>query len=65
MYALARALEIIHHLIAAHLAHKAGFTCRDTATGAVTLVQRFGSAMRDGRDLGACNSVIGATTSLW
>ena len=43
--ALAKALEIIYRLLATHLAHKAGFTGREAATGAVTLVQRFGSAL--------------------
>ena len=36
---------MIYRLLATHLAHKAGFTRRETATGAVTLVQRFGSAL--------------------
>jgi hypothetical protein len=43
--ALAKALEIIYRLIPMHLAHKAGLTDREAATGAVTLVQRFGSAL--------------------
>lgn len=43
--ALARALEVIYRLIATHLAHKAGFTRKEAATGAVTLVQRLGSAL--------------------
>ena len=43
--ALARALEVIYRLLATHLAHKAGFTRKEAATGAVTLVQRFGSAL--------------------
>ncbi len=32
-------------LLVTHLAHKAGFTRKEAATGAVTLVQRFGSAL--------------------
>jgi hypothetical protein len=36
---------VIYRLLATHLAHKAGFTGREAATGAVTLVQRFGSAL--------------------
>ena len=28
-----------------HLIHKAGFSLKDGATGAVTLIQRFGSAL--------------------
>ena len=43
--ALARALEVIYRLLATHLAHKAGFTRKEAATGAVTLVQHFGSAL--------------------
>ena len=43
--ALARALTVIYRLLATHLAHKAGFRCKEAATGAVTLVQRFGSAL--------------------
>jgi hypothetical protein len=43
--ALARALEVIYRLLATHLAHKAGSTRKRSATGAVTLVQRFGSAL--------------------
>jgi hypothetical protein len=43
--ALARALEVIYRLIGTHLAHKAGFARKPTATGAVTLVQRFGSSV--------------------
>ena len=36
---------MIYRLLATHLAHKAGFRCKEAATGAVTLVQRFGSAL--------------------
>ena len=43
--ALAKALEVIYRLLVTHLAHKAGFRCKEVATGAVTLVQRFGSAL--------------------
>ena len=43
--ALARALTVIYRLLATHLSRKAGFTGREAATGAVTLVQRFGSAL--------------------
>ncbi len=39
--ALAKALEVIYRLIGTHLAHKAGFTRKEMATGAVTLVQRL------------------------
>ena len=43
--ALAKALEVIHRLLATHLAHQAGFRCQEAVTGTVTLVQRFGSAL--------------------
>ena len=36
---------MIYRLLATHLAHKAGFRCKEAAAGAVTLVQRFGSAL--------------------
>jgi hypothetical protein len=36
---------VIYRLLATHLAHKARFRCKEAATGAVTLVQRFGSAL--------------------
>ena len=37
-------LQIIHRVIATHLIKQAGFKRSDAATGAVTLIQRFGSA---------------------
>ncbi|MBK6584532.1 MAG: transposase zinc-binding domain-containing protein [Gammaproteobacteria bacterium] len=43
--ALAKALEVIYRLLVTHLAHKAGVQMQEVATGAVTLVQRFGSAL--------------------
>ena len=43
--ALAKALEVIDRLLVTHRAHKAGFRGKEVATGAVTLVQRFGSAL--------------------
>jgi len=43
--AMTGVLGIVYRVIATHLAHKAGFTKPLTQTGAVTLVQRFGSAM--------------------
>jgi hypothetical protein len=43
--AMAAALGIVYHTIATHLAHKAGFTKAMAQTGAVTLIQRFGSAL--------------------
>ncbi len=39
--ALARVLEVIYRLLATHLAHQAGFTRKEAATGVVTLVQRI------------------------
>ena len=43
--AMAGALGIVNRAIATHLAHKAGFTKTMAQTGAVTLSQRFGSAL--------------------
>lgn len=37
---------IVYRDIAAHLIHKARFSLKDGATGAATLVQRFGSALK-------------------
>ena len=42
---MAKVLGIIYRTIATHLAHKAGFTKPLAQTGAVTLIQRFGSAL--------------------
>jgi ribosomal protein S27E len=42
---MTNALAIIYRTIATHLTHKAGFTKPSTQTGAVTLIQRFGSAL--------------------
>jgi hypothetical protein len=38
-------LGIVYRCIATHLVKKAGYACRTAQTGAVTLVQRFGSAL--------------------
>jgi hypothetical protein len=35
----------VHRAISTHLIHKTGFSLKDGATGAVTLIQRFGSAL--------------------
>jgi ribosomal protein S27E len=43
--AMTRALGIAYRAIATHLAHKAGFAKPLAQTGAVTLIQRFGSAL--------------------
>ena len=42
---MTRALAIVYRTIATHLTHKAGFTKPTAQTGAVTLIQRFGSAL--------------------
>ena len=42
---MTNALAIIYRTIATHLTHKAGFTKPSAQTGAVTLIQRFGSAL--------------------
>ena len=38
-------LGVVYRAIATHLIHKAGYTQKTAHTGAVTLVQRFGSAL--------------------
>ena len=38
-------LAIVYRVIATHLIKKAGFTRKSAHTGAVTLIQRFGSAL--------------------
>ena len=42
---MTKVLSIVHRAIATHLAHKAGFAKPLAQTGAVTLIQRFGSAL--------------------
>jgi len=42
---MGQVLGIVYRVIASHLIHKAGFTCKTAHTGAVTLIQRFGSAL--------------------
>ena len=42
---MTRALAIVYRTIATHLTRKAGFTKPTAQTGAVTLIQRFGSAL--------------------
>jgi len=39
------ALGVVYRPIARHLIRKAGFSSRTASTGAVTLIQRFGSAL--------------------
>ena len=43
--AMTGALGIVYRAISTHLAHKAGFAKPMAQTGAVTLIQRFGSAL--------------------
>jgi hypothetical protein len=42
---MGKVLGIIYRAISTHLIHKAGLQIKDGATGAVTLIQRFGSAL--------------------
>jgi len=42
---MGKVLGIVYRTIATHLAHKAGLRSKDVTTGAVTLIQRFGSAL--------------------
>jgi ribosomal protein S27E len=42
---MGQVLGIVYRVIASHLIQKAGFTRRTARTGAVTLIQRFGSAL--------------------
>jgi hypothetical protein len=43
--AMGKVLGIVCRAISTHLIHKAGLQIKDGATGAVTLIQRFGSAL--------------------
>ncbi len=42
---MGKVLEIVYRTVATHLVKKAGFNKRTAHTGAVTLIQRFGSAL--------------------
>ena len=42
---MTRVLGIVYRVISTHLAHKGGFAKPLVQTGAVTLIQRFGSAL--------------------
>jgi Putative transposase len=42
---MAKVLGIVYRTIATHLTEKAGFTKTTSQTGAITLIQRFGSAL--------------------
>ena len=44
-HAMSKVLSIVHRVISSHLIHKAGHSLKEGATGAVTLIQRFGSAL--------------------
>ena len=44
-HAMGKVLRIVYRASSTHLIHKAGFSIKDGATGAVTLIQRFGSAL--------------------
>ncbi len=38
-------MQIIHRAISTHIVNKAGFSNKQAKTGAVTLIERFGSAL--------------------
>jgi ribosomal protein S27E len=42
---LSKVMQIIHRAISTHIVNKAGCTTKQAKTGAVTLIQRFGSAL--------------------
>jgi len=42
---MGKVLGIVTRTLSTHLAHQAGFRKKDAFTGAVTLIQRFGSAL--------------------
>ena len=42
---MGQVLGIVYRTLATHLVKKAGFSCKTAQTGAVTLIQRFGSAL--------------------
>jgi hypothetical protein len=42
---MGQVLGVVYRCIATHLVKKAGFSCNTARTGAVTLIQRFGSAL--------------------
>jgi hypothetical protein len=43
---MGKVLGIVYRTLATHIIHKAGFTKSTAHTGAVTLIQRFGSALK-------------------
>jgi len=42
---MGKVLGIVNRVLSTHLLHKAGFIRTEAQTGAVTLIQRFGSAL--------------------
>ncbi len=42
---MGKVLGIVYRTLATHITHKAGFNKKTSQTGAVTLIQRFGSAL--------------------
>ena len=42
---MSKVLGIVTRAVSTHLVHQAGFKKKDAHTGAVTLIQRFGSAL--------------------
>jgi hypothetical protein len=42
---LSKVMGIIHHVISTHIVSRSGFSHKQAKTGAVTLIQRFGSAL--------------------
>jgi hypothetical protein len=55
--AMGKVLGIVYRAISTHLIHKAGYSLKEGATGAVTLIQRFGSALN--------LNVFISTSSFW
>ena len=43
--AMGKVLGVIYRAISTHLIHKAGYSLKECTTGAVTLIQRFGSVL--------------------
>jgi hypothetical protein len=42
---MGKVLRIVYRTLATHLIHKAGYSLMDGATGALALIQRFGSVL--------------------
>jgi hypothetical protein len=56
-------LGIVYPVIATHLVGKAGFSTKSARTGAVTLIQRFGSAARTSISTFTCCFSAACTSS--